>query len=81
MVSLMRPCPPGGDTAVGVGRGAGAVGIDVLDFQEGIADILDDEGMRQFPVFKNFTEIKGGLGNLGLRPDGGPGRQWRAKQQ
>ena len=58
----------GRDTAVGVGRGAGAIGVDILDLQEGVADILDGEGVRQFTVFKNFAEIKGGLGDLGFGP-------------
>ena len=42
----------GRDAAVGVGRGAGAIGIDILDLQEGVADILDVEGVVNFTSSK-----------------------------
>ena len=59
MVRVMRPCHREGCGGRSWSR-AGAIRIDILDLQEGVADMLDVECVAQLSVFKNFAEIKAG---------------------
>ena len=63
------PLAAGGDGALVIGHGAGAVRVHLADFQRRVAAVLDHKGMAQLPVFEDFPEVEVVFGHhhLGLR--------------
>ena len=72
MVRVILPWRPGGNGAVVIRRGAGAVRVHVLDLQRLPPAVSDLKGISQGLVFHHLPEVVAGFGHRDL---GGPGCQ------